>query len=332
MRSPLVRALPALLLFLLLFLLVAVWKLSAPVALRAPVLEIEIPSGSSMRQVARQVAEAGVDVEPWTLVVLARLTGSAHQVKAGRYQIRAGLTTWQLFKKLIREDAAQGEFVLIEGWNFRRLRAELARDPDLAHDSASLSDRQLLERIGAVEVEPEGFFLPEAYFFTKGDSELELLARAHRAMVAKLDQAWAAREAGLAISSSYEALILASLVEKETGAQEDRPRVASVFYNRLKIGMPLQTDPTVIYGMGENFSGKLSRADLKTDSPYNTYLRRGLPPTPIAMPGMASLHAVLNPPHTDYLYFVARGDGTSEFSRSLDEHNRAVARYQRHEP
>jgi UPF0755 protein len=332
MRSPLVRALPALLLFLLLFLLVAAWKLNAPVAVRTSPLEIEIPTGMSMRQVAREVAAAGVDVEPWALVVLARLTGRAHQVKAGRYEIRAGLTTWQLFKKLVRDDADQGEFVLVEGWSFRRLRAELARSPDLVHDSAALSDRKILERIGAVEIQPEGFFLPEAYFFTKGGSELELLARAHRAMIAKLDQAWAAREAGLPVSSSYEALILASLVEKETGAKEDRPRVASVFYNRLKIGMPLQTDPTVIYGLGEGFDGKLSRADLKADSPYNTYLRRGLPPTPIAMPGMASLHAVLNPPRTDYLYFVARGDGTSEFSRSLDEHNRAVARYQRHEP
>lgn len=332
MRLRFIRVLPALLLFASLSVLVAAWKLSVPLVLRHPVLDIEIPAGITMRQVAREVASSGVDVEPWALEALARLTGSAHRVKAGRYEVRAGLTTWQLFCKLVREDPDQGEFVLIEGWNFRRLREELARSPDLAHDSASISDRQLLERIGGVEIQPEGLFLPEAYFFTKGGSELELLARAHRAMIRKLDEAWAAREAGLPLTSSYEALILASLVEKETGAKEDRPRVASVFYNRLKIGMPLQTDPTVIYGLGERYDGKLSRADLKLDSPYNTYLRRGLPPTPIAMPGMASLNAVLNPPRTDYLYFVARGDGTSEFSRSLDEHNRAVARYQRNQP
>ncbi len=323
----LARLLSAVITLALLLGLFAIWMLSSPLKLVASPLDVEIPSGASMRQVARTVVSAGVDINPWLLEAMARLGGHEHKVKAGSYEFVAGMTAIDLLNKLVRGDANQGEFVLVEGWNFRRVRAEIAKLPGLKQDSTALSDAELMLRLGADAAQPEGLLLPDTYFYVRGGSDLALLARAYRAMQSKLDAAWRQRDPGVSLASPYEALILASLVEKETGVEADRARVASVFYNRLKINMPLQTDPTVIYGLGESYSGSLHKADLQTDTPYNTYTRKGLPPTPIAMPGAASLNVVLHPKQTDLYYFVSRGDGSSEFSRTLDDHNRAVARY-----
>lgn len=306
-----------------------VWYLNTPVALRGAAVEIEVVQGSSMRQIARQVAASGVDVNPVVLELVARLTGRAGQVKAGSYEIAGSVTPLDVLNKLVRGDTLQGEFVLVEGWTFRRLRTELARAPGIRSDSATLTDAELMAQLGAEGENPEGRFLPDTYFYAKGGSDLALLKRAYRGMQRRLEVAWQDRNPSVELNTPYEALIMASLIEKESGFPADRPRVASVFFNRLRIGMPLQTDPSVIYGLGESYTGALRKRDLRTDTPYNTYTRLGLPPTPIAMPGLAALRAALSPPATDYYYFVARGDGSSEFSRTLDEHNRAVARYQR---
>lgn len=305
------------------------WMLTSPVALRTSPLEIEIEPGSSMRQVARQVTAAGVDLNPWVLELLARASGHASRVKAGSYELSDGVTPWALLKMLVRGDATQGEFTLVDGWSFRRVREEIARLPGLKADTAGLSDADLAKRLGVDAAHPEGLLMPDTYFYAKGGSDLALLVRAQRGMARRLERAWAERDADLPLKTPYEALIMASLIEKETGSAADRTLIASVFYNRLRTGMPLQTDPTVIYGLGERFDGNLRKIDLQTDTPYNTYTRRGLPPTPIAMPGGASLAAALHPQRTQYLYFVARGDGSSEFSRTLEEHNRAVSRYQK---
>ncbi len=329
MRSLLSRLLLAIMALALLAVLLAGWMLATPLRLSVSPLEVEIPSGASMRQVARTVTDAGVHINPWLLEAMARISGHEHKVKAGSYEFAQGITAIDLLNKLVRGDASQGEFVLVEGWNFRRIRAELEKLPGLKQELATLSDAELLARLGSNAPSAEGQFLPDTYFYTRGGSDITLLMRAYRAMQRKLEAAWVQRDPGLPLASPYEALILASLVEKETGAETDRARIASVFYNRLAAGMLLQTDPTVIYGMGEAYNGNLRKIDLQTDTPYNTYTRRGLPPTPIAMPGMASLNAVLHAPKTDLYYFVSRGDGSSEFSRTLDDHNRAVARFQK---
>ena len=303
------------------------WFAHRPVALAASPLDFTIEPGSSMRQVARQLVDAGIDVQPVALEVLARVTRRANAIKAGSYEVEAGLTPLTLLAKLTRGDVSQAELAIIEGWSFRQLRAALDRHPDLRHDSAGLSDAELLARIGSTASHPEGLFFPDTYLFSRRSSDLDVLRRAHRHMLQVLDREWAQRAGGLPYKTPYQALTMASIVEKETGQAADRPMVASVFVNRLNSGMLLQTDPTVIYGLGEAFDGNLRKRDLQADTAYNTYTRPGLPPTPIAMPGVAALRAALNPPATDYLYFVARGDGSSEFSRTLEEHNRAVAQY-----
>ncbi|MBX9694986.1 MAG: endolytic transglycosylase MltG, partial [Cyanobacteria bacterium] len=223
----------------------------------------------------------------------------------------------------------QAEIVFVEGKTFRQIRSLLDSHPDVRHDSAGLSDGDILVRIGASEPHPEGLFFPDTYLFAKQSSDLDILRRAYRAMQARLAAEWNSRDPSVPYAGPYEALIMASIVEKETGQPADRLKVAAVFVNRLKKGMLLQTDPTVIYGMGERFDGNIRKYDLTTDTPYNTYTRTGLPPTPIALPGQASIQAALHPPASDLYYFVARGDGSSEFSRNLDEHNRAVAKYQK---
>jgi len=280
-----------------------------------------------MRAVARQIAESGVAVSPFALAWLARLTGQAGSVKAGSYQIERGITPLALLDKLTRGDVTQAEITFIEGWTFRQMRAALDAHPDIAHDTRGLTDAEVLQRVGAPESAAEGLFFPNTYLFAKQSSDLEVLKRSYQAMQRLLDAEWAARDPNLPLRTPYEALTLASIVEKETGRAADRATVASVFINRLYRGMLLQTDPTVIYGMGANFTGDIRKRDLTTDTPYNTYTRAGLPPTPIAMPGQASIRATLKPARTDFLYFVARGDGSSEFSRNLDDHNRAVARF-----
>ena len=283
-----------------------------------------------MRQAANVIWDSGVRADPRFLSTLARLSGRAQQIKAGTYRVNAGITPWQLILKLETGDVARGSVLLVEGWTFRQMRATLEKHPDLLQDTKDLSDAEVLARIGADQKHPEGLFFPDTYVFDKQRTKASsVLARAHRIMQKRLDGEWEGRSQDLPLKSPYEALILASIVEKETGRNEDRTRIANVFINRLRVGMKLQTDPSVIYGMGEKFNGRLRRNDLEADTPWNTYTRVGLPPTPISMPGLSSLRAVMHPEGGDMLYFVARGDGTSVFSRTLSEHNQAVNRYQR---
>jgi peptidoglycan lytic transglycosylase G len=304
------------------------WFALSPVELVAPTVEFSIRPGSTLRGATRQIIEAGVPVPAWKFVLLARANGASAGVKAGSYQVSDGVTPLQLVRKITRGEYAQAEILLLEGWNFRQVRDALNTHADLKHDSASLSGAQIMAKLGAPGVLPEGMFFPDTYVFAKGASDIAVLERARSAMKKRLESAWAGRAPDLPMTDPYEALILASLVEKETGRASDRTMIAAVFANRLRRKMKLQTDPSVIYGIGEKFDGNLRKRDLETDTPFNTYTRLGLPPHPIAMPGLASLEAVMHPAQTDVLYFVSRGDGTSEFSRTLVEHNRAVAKYQ----
>lgn len=322
-------------LFSAVFLLLAVafggvwyWS-SQPIELRASPLDFHVPPGSSLRSSISLMREAGIDVEPRLLSLLARFGKAENTIKAGSYSVSQGVTPRQLLGKLTRGEVTQGELILVEGWTFRQWRSRLDRHPDLRHESAGLSEAQIAERLGLAVTTLDGLLFPDTYLFDKQSADFDLLARAARAMQRRLESEWAQREAGLPYRTPAEALVMASIVEKETGRESDRSQIAAVFVNRLRKGMLLQTDPTVIYGLGETFDGNLRKRDLLEDTPYNTYQRSGLPPTPIAMPGLASLRAALHPAGSDVLYFVARGDGSSEFSRTLDEHNRAVNKYQR---
>lgn len=305
------------------------WFASQPLPLATSPLDFSVRPGSGLRSAAQQLADAGIDVKPWQFSLLGRLAGKAAEIKAGSYEISVGITPWELLRKLTRGDVSQAEIIFVEGKTFRELRAVLDAHPDVRHDTAGLTGSEILARLGVPEGHPEGLFFPDTYLFPKQGSDLDILRRAYRITQTKLAAEWQSRDPSVPYASPYEALIMASIVEKETGQAADRGKVASVFVNRLRRGMLLQTDPTVIYGMGENFDGNIRKRDLTADTIYNTYTRAGLPPTPIAMPGLASIQAALNPPATDLLYFVARGDGSSQFSRTLDEHNRAVGRYQK---
>src|SRR6266705_2327403 len=287
------------------------WFALSPIELAAPTVEFSIRPGSTLRSATRQIIEAGLSMPEWKFVLLARANGASAGVKAGSYQVSDGVTPLLLVRKITRGEYAQAEILFVEGWNFRQMREAL-----------------IMAKLGAPGVLAEGMFFPDTYVFAKGASDLAVLARARGAMKKQLESAWAERAPDLPVTDPYDALILASLVETETGRAGDRAMIAAVFANRLRLGMKLQTDPSVIYGMGERFDGNLRKKDLVTDTPFNTYTRLGLPPQPIAMPGLASLAAVMHPAQTDALYFVSRGDGTSEFSRTLVEHNRAVAKYQ----
>lgn len=304
------------------------WLVLRPLTMSAQVTSFSVPPGASLRTAARVVQAAGVDLPAWQLELLGRVLGRSATIKAGSYEVPQGLTALALLEKLTRGDVTQGEIVLVEGKTFRQFRAVLNESADLAHDSLGLTDQQILARLGASESHPEGLFFPDTYLFDKGSSDIQVFRRAYQAMQVRLAAAWERRDANLPLRTPYELLILASIIEKETGLAADRPQVAAVFVNRLRRGMLLQTDPTVIYGLGERFDGNLRKSDLRSYSAWNTYTRPGLPPTPIAMPGLASLRAASAPPPSDRLYFVARGDGSSAFSASLDEHNSAVARYQ----
>ncbi|HET9669474.1 MAG TPA: endolytic transglycosylase MltG [Casimicrobiaceae bacterium] len=300
-----------------------------PLPLPQAPYDFEVRSGASLASVARSLHAAGVIPHPLALTGLARLTGVDRTIKAGSYEVEPGITLPRLLAMLTQGDVTQKAITIVEGTTFTQLKLLLKENDDLAHRVVDLPDAELLARLGATESAPEGLFFPDTYYFAAGSSDLAVLQRAHRALEQRLAAAWARRAPNLPLASPYEALILASIVEKETGRAQDRPLVASVFINRLARGMRLQTDPTVIYGMGERFDGSLRKRDLETDSAYNTYVRTGLPPTPIALPSQASLDAVVDPPTTPYLYFVSRGDGTSQFSATLIEHNRAVAKYQK---
>lgn len=305
------------------------WWVSSPIVLRDSTVDFRIAPKSSLRSASAQMQEAGIAINADLLALLARWRGVATGIKAGSYSVKQGITPEQLLSKLARGDVTQGEALLVEGFTFRQWRARLDQNPDLKHETQGLSEAEIAARLGIEDGRVEGWLLPDTYLFDKQSSDLELLARAHRAMRQKLDSAWRERDANVPYKTPYEALIMASIVEKETGRGDDRAQVAGVFVNRLRKGMLLQTDPTVIYGLGEAFDGNLRKRDLQTDTPYNTYTRGGLPPSPIAMPGQASIQAALHPSAGDALYFVARGDGSSQFSRTLDEHNKAVNKYQK---
>ena len=307
----------------------ALWWLDQPLQLRAGTVDLSIEPGTLPRGVAQAVASAGVSVRPELLYWWFRLSGQGRQIKAGSYELEAGLTPRRLLAKLTRGEEALRAVTLVEGWNFRQVRAALSKEEQLKPDTKGLSDDQVMNLVGKQGLHPEGRFYPDTYTYAKGSSDVALFKRALRAMDKHLAAAWEQRSPATVMKSQDEALILASIVEKETGKAADRAQVAAVFNNRLRVDMPLQTDPTVIYGMGTSFDGNLRKKDLLADTPWNTYTRPGLPPTPISMPGKASLLAAVHPAETKALYFVARGDGSSHFSATLDEHNRAVNKFQR---
>jgi UPF0755 protein len=298
-------------------------------ALKSSPLQFTINSGSSLRVASQQLVEAGVLRAALPFELLTRAFGDPRNVKAGNYEIEKGITPLELMKKMTRGDYTSLAITFVEGWTFRQMRKTLDDHPALKHDTQGLTESEVLQRLGVQQKSPEGLFFPNTYHFAKGGSDLNILRRSYQLMEKHLAAQWARRAPDIPLATPYEALILASIVEKETGQPVERSIIAAVFLNRLRLGMKLQTDPTVIYGMGEQFDGNLRKQDLMTDGPYNTYTRSGMPPTPIAMPGLASLRAALNPAPTDALYFVAKGDGSSHFSRSLEEHDRAVTKFQR---
>jgi UPF0755 protein len=300
----------------------------SPVEVPPSARMFEVEEGISLRGIARQLVDHGVLDESYTFVLLGRLLDKAGSVRAGVYQLPERITPLALIGKFARGEVSQSEIVFIEGWTFAQMRAALDAHPGVRHETAGLTASEVLGRLKAPELHPEGLFFPDTYRFNTGASDFQILTRAYQTMQSRLSTAWQQRAPDLPYDRPYAALIMASIVEKETGRPEDRGMIAAVFTNRLRRGMRLQTDPTVIYGLGSSFDGNLRKRDLETDGPYNTYLRAGLPPSPIAMPGQASIDAVLNPPPSSALYFVSRGDGTSEFSRTLEEHNRAVQKFQ----
>jgi UPF0755 protein len=305
------------------------WWLHEPLPLAADPVELSIELGTSPRDIAQAWVRSGVQAPPMWLYQWFRWSGQARKIRAGSYEIERGTTPIQLLDKMVRGDETQAVVRLIDGWTFRQFRAELAKSEALKPTTAALTDEQLMAALGAPGVAPEGRFFPDTYAFSKGTADLHVLQRAYRAMQQRLDAAWRERATDTPLLSADDALVLASIVEKETGTAADRGKVAGVFVNRLRIGMPLQTDPSVIYGLGSAFDGNLRKRDLQADTPFNTYTRAGLPPTPIAMPGKAALLAAVRPDATRALYFVARGNGSSEFSETLADHNRAVNLYQR---
>ncbi|NDY90526.1 endolytic transglycosylase MltG [Ideonella livida] len=308
--------------------LLAAW-VHSPLPLRQAQVEVSIEPGTSPRDVARLWVGAGVEVPEVVLYQWFRLSGQARRIRAGSYEVETGVTPRTLLERMVRGDESLETVRFIEGWSFRQVREALARAPHLRPTLAALSDAEVARLLELPLARPEGWVFPDTYAYSRGVSDVTVLRRARDAMRRRLEGVWAERAQGVPLRSPQELLVLASIVEKETGAAADRGRIAGVFANRLRLGMPLQSDPTVIYGMGERFDGNLRRTDLQTDTPWNTYTRTGLPPTPIAMPGLQALQAAARPEATDALYFVAMGDGRSAFSANLDDHNRAVNRYQR---
>jgi peptidoglycan lytic transglycosylase G len=294
---------------------------------RAP-FEFTVRSGTSVRALARQLCDEGLLAEPYSFRILARALGKSSAVQAGTYRLDKALTPVELLDKLARGDVVLAEVLFVEGTTFRQWLAQLAQQPRVRPTLPGMDEPAVRTALGLGDQPPEGWFFPDTYRFAPGTSDIDVLKRAHGAMKKRLADAWAARDPAVPLKTPYEALILASIVEKETGVSAERPVIAAVFANRLRRGMRLQTDPTVIYGIGEKYDGNIRKRDLTTDTPWNTYTRDGLPPTPIAMPGAGSLSAATRPAESEFLYFVGKGDGTHQFSRTLEEHNRAVAKYQ----
>ena len=308
-----------------------IYFLLTPITLPNTPYEFDVKSGISMKGVAQQFAQAGVIRQPFTFTFAARLSGKGSALKAGNYELASALTPWELLQKITKGDVSQAQVKFIEGWDFKQVRQALDKEPDLQHDTRGLSDAEIMAKLGLPQQHPEGRFFPDTYFFSSGMSDLAILARAHKLMQSHLESVWRERAPNLPYRNMDEMLVMASIVEKETGQAAERPTIAGVFVNRLRIGMLLQTDPTVIYGLGQSFDGNLRKRDLLTDTPYNTYTRAGLPPSPIAMPGIEALRAAVKPAATNALYFVGRGNGTHKFSSSLEEHNQAVNKYQRNQ-
>lgn len=292
-------------------------------------LYFNIDRGLGVAQVSRILEANGLISDASAFVLLVRVLGKSGDIKAGSYQARGTVSPLRLVEKITQGEFAQGQIRFIEGWTFRQMRAALDAHPALTHETTGLGGREILEKLGVDQEHPEGLFFPDTYHFAAGTSDLTILRQAYDKMQDVLASAWEERDSDLPVKTKYQGLILASIVEKETGDPTEREMVAAVFVNRLRRGMRLQTDPTVIYGLGEQFDGNLRKRDLQTDSPYNTYTRYGLPPTPIALPGEAAIYATLKPAQSSALYFVSKGDGTHQFSNSLAEHNRAVDQFQR---
>lgn len=307
----------------------AFWAYQPIIGRGQPPIAFSVKPGSSVKSSAQQIAAAGVPLTPELLDFLVRITGNGAKLKAGNYELKPGTAPLALIDQLVRGELAQEALTIIEGWTFRQMRQAVDIHPGLKHDTVAMSDKELLARIAPQYSMPEGLFFPDTYRFAKNASDLQVYKQAHAILLKRLNEEWAKRAPVLPYKSPYEALIMASIIEKETGRKSERNMIATVFVNRLRRGMLLQTDPTVIYGMGDKFKGNIRRRDLEADTPYNTYTRTGLPPTPIALPGAESLAAALNPADSDVLYFVSRGNGTSQFSNTLTEHNRAVDKYQR---
>ncbi|MDE1942001.1 MAG: endolytic transglycosylase MltG [Betaproteobacteria bacterium] len=299
-----------------------------PLHLPAPVFAYDLRSGSTLRSVAHDLSARHLLWEPWTFTMVGRLLGRQTHIKAGSYEWDEPLSALELLNKITRGDSVQNEAKLIEGMTFAQFRASLDANQALSHLTPGLSEGDILKLLGSQAHSAEGLFFPDTYFFNKGDSDLGLMKRAFASMRRKLDAVWQHRAPDLPYKDEYEALTMASIIEKETAKPDERPLIASVFINRLHLGMKLQTDPTVIYGMGDRYQGNIHKRDLLRDTPYNTYTREGLPPSPIAMPGLASLEAAVHPADSTALYFVARGDGSHAFSDNLNEHNQAVYKYQ----
>lgn len=308
-----------------------VWQglktLDAPITLQEPVL-FDVPQGTSFGQLARQLEAEGFLPDALWLRVHGRLHPEEARIKAGEYEVTDGMSPRDILAKLVAGDTKQWSIQFIEGWTFRDMRQALANSERLSKETTDWSDEEIMTAVGAEGEHPEGRFFPDTYSFTSSDTDLDLLRRAFGRLNSVLEAEWEKRAEGLPYESSYEALIMASIVERETGAPHERGQVAGVFVRRLEKGMRLQTDPTVIYGMGDSYIGRITRKDLQRHTPYNTYRIDGLPPTPIALAGKEAIHAALNPEDGDSLYFVARGDGTHKFSRTLSEHQQAVREFQ----
>jgi UPF0755 protein len=290
--------------------------------------EITIQPKSGLKSIANQLVQQGVLTEPWRFIIIAKALHKESYLQAGDYTLNRNVTPYQLLLSLNHGKATQGSVTFIEGRTFAQMRSKLEKNDAVKQTITVLSESEILRKIGSEYTVAEGLFFPDTYYFDRNTADTVMLQRSYDAMKSKLDDAWSKRAAGLPYKNSYQALIMASIVEKETGKASERPMIAGVFINRMRIGMRLQTDPTVIYGMGAQYNGNIRKKDLITDTPYNTYTRNGLPPTPIAMPGLASIEAALHPASTKALYFVGKGDGSHAFSNSLEEHNRAVVKYQ----
>jgi UPF0755 protein len=330
---PAVKIFLRLILILLLALLasaaaVYAW-LHRPLSLASDSVEVSIEPRTAPMDAAQAWVQAGVQTDAMWLYQWFRWSGQSRKIRAGSYQIGPGTTPMALLDKMVRGDEVMASVRLLEGWTLRQFRAELARSPHLKPTTSSLSESELMTRLGAAGQSGEGRFYPDTYAFSKGASDLVVLRRAYTHMQRQLQSAWTERKPDTPLQDADQLLILASIVEKETGSAAERGKVAGVFTNRLRLGMLLQTDPSVVYGLGERYDGKIYKRDLLTDTPYNTYTRKGLPPTPIAMPSRAALVAAAQPDPTRALYFVARGNGTSQFSDNLADHNRAVQQFQR---